>query len=225
MLANSRFFIRSLLIVLSFIAACIVLTASAAIEGRDYKKLNTDANHGNESASFAEGLAAWEQVYSVLTSPRCINCHTATNYPQQGDDRHRHFANVVRGPEGKGVPALNCVSCHQEVNADSTGVPGGHNWHLAPLSMRWQDTNDKPLSSTAVCKAVTDPSRNDHMDGTALLKHHQEEALVLWAWNPGRKPDGTMRTVPPLTHVEFVNATRTWVEAGTPCPGGSPRAR
>src|SRR5690349_17944399 len=56
------------------------------------------------------GLAAWQQVYSVLTHPRCINCHTATNYPQQGDDRHRHFANVVRGPSGKGVPALQCVT-------------------------------------------------------------------------------------------------------------------
>src|SRR3989441_12848556 len=33
------------------------------------------------------GLAAWQQVYSVLTHPRCINCHTATDYPQQGDDR------------------------------------------------------------------------------------------------------------------------------------------
>src|ERR1700724_161514 len=70
----------------------------------------------------AEGLAAWQQVYSVLTSPRCINCHTATNHPQQGDDRHRHFANVVRGPEGKGVPALQCVTCQPESNADSTGV-------------------------------------------------------------------------------------------------------
>jgi len=98
----------------------------------------------------AAGLVAWESIYSVLTSPRCINCHTATNYPQQGDDRHRHFANVIRGPEGKGVAALNCVSCHQERNADSTGVPGGHNWHLAPLSMQWQDLNDRPLSSSAV---------------------------------------------------------------------------
>ena len=70
-----------------------------------------------------DGLAAWQQVYSVLTHPRCINCHTATSYPQQGDDRHRHFANVVRGPEGKGVPALSCATCHQETNADSTGVP------------------------------------------------------------------------------------------------------
>ena len=31
-----------------------------------------------------DGLTAWQQVYSVLTSPRCLNCHTATNYPQQG---------------------------------------------------------------------------------------------------------------------------------------------
>src|SRR5262245_48828443 len=91
------------------------------------------------AATSAEGLMAWQQIYSVLTHPRCINCHTATNYPQQGDDRHRHSANVVRGPAGTGVPALRCVTCHQEANADSTGVPGAHGWHLAPLSMAWQD--------------------------------------------------------------------------------------
>jgi hypothetical protein len=46
----------------------------------------------------------------VLTHPRCINCHTATNYPQQGDDRHRHLFNIIRGPGGKGVAGLNCVT-------------------------------------------------------------------------------------------------------------------
>jgi hypothetical protein len=178
----------------------------------------TPAYHSDPK--LADGLAAWQQVYSVLTSPRCINCHTATNYPQQGDDRHRHFANVVRGPAGRGVPALSCIGCHQEVNADSTGVPGGPDWHLAPLSMRWQDTNDRPLSSAAVCRTVTDKSKNENMDGRALLRHHEEAALVLWAWKPGRRPDGTERSVPPLTHAEFVNATRAWVEAGTPCPAG-----
>jgi hypothetical protein len=172
------------------------------------------------SETTADGLAAWQQVYSVLTSPRCINCHTATNYPQQGDDRHRHFANVVRGPAGKGVPGLNCVSCHQESNADSTGAPGGHNWHLAPLSMRWQDANDQALSSAAVCRALIDRAKNNGMDGPALLKHHAEEPLVLWAWNPGRRPDGTMRSSPPISHEEFVAATRTWITAGTPCPSG-----
>jgi len=173
---------------------------------------------GAETNPAAQGVAAWEQVYSVLTSPRCIDCHTATNYPQQGDDRHRHVANVVRGPEGKGVPGLNCAGCHQETNADSTGVPGGHNWHLAPLEMRWQDINDRPLSSAAVCRQLTDRSRNHNLDGPGLLKHHEEEPLVKWAWNPGRRPDGTARTLPPLTHEQFIAATRRWVEAGTPCP-------
>ena len=173
------------------------------------------------AASRAQGLAAWDQVYSVLVHPRCINCHTATNYPQQGDERRRHVANVVRGgPEGKGVPGLTCAGCHQEANADSTGVPGGHNWHLAPLSMKWQDRNDRPLSSAAVCRAVTDRSKNHNMDGPKLLKHHEEEALVHWAWNPGRRPDGTLRTLPPMSHQEFVASTRRWVEAGTPCPAG-----
>ena len=169
-------------------------------------------------AKSADGLAAWDKVYSVLTNPRCINCHTATNYPQQGDDRHRHFANVVRGPDGKGVPGLNCASCHQHANADSTGVPGGRNWHLAPLSMRWQDRNDRPLSSATVCRSLIDRAKNHGLDGPGLLKHHEEEPLVLWAWKPGRHPDGTMRTLPPLTHAEFVEAPRLWVEAGTPCP-------
>ena len=212
MLANHRLLLPVLLLTLVAFVTCLALSNRADVEP------------GKRSAAsapkLADGLAAWERVYSVLTSPRCINCHTATNYPQQGDDRHRHFANVIRGPGNIGVAALNCEGCHQEVNADSTGVPGGPGWHLAPLSMRWQDTNDRPLSSAAVCRAVTDRSRNENMNGSDLLQHHEQAALVLWAWNPGRRPDGTMRTLPPLTHAQFVAATRTWVDAGTPCPRG-----
>ena len=213
MLANYRLLIRVFLFILTVFSSLIALTTPGAVEIGRNKESST---HLEQS----DGLAAWQQVYSVLISPRCINCHTATNYPQQGDDRHRHFANVVRGPAGQGVPGLNCLSCHQTTNADSTGVPGGPNWHLAPLSMRWQDVNDRPLSSAAVCRAVTDRRMNENMDGRALLKHHEEAALVLWAWNPGKRPDGTMRTSPPLTHAEFAAATRRWVGAGTPCPKG-----
>jgi hypothetical protein len=170
----------------------------------------------SSAAADNDGLAAWRKVYSVVTSPRCINCHTATPYPQQGDDRHRHFANVVRGPEGKGVSALQCATCHQMANADSTGVPGAHGWHLAPLSMRWQDRNDRPLSIAAVCRSL----KRQNVD---LIKHHSEEPLVLWAFTPGLRPEGTARTLPPLTHAEFVEATRAWVEAGKPCPKGDER--
>ena len=170
----------------------------------------------SKAAANADGLVAWGKVYSVVTSPRCVNCHTATSYPQQGDDRHRHFANVVRGPEGKGVSALQCATCHQASNADSTGVPGAHGWHLAPLSMRWQDKSDKPLSSAAVCRSL----KSQNVD---LIKHHSGEPLVQWAWAPGLRPDGTPRAPPPLSREEFIEATRNWVEAGKPCPKGDRR--
>jgi hypothetical protein len=199
----------------------VALIAFVAGFGLSSRADNDPANNISvANPTVADGLAAWSQIYSVMISPRCLNCHTATNYPQQGDDRHRHFANVIRGQGGRGVTALRCIGCHQEVNADSTGVPGGPDWHLAPLSMQWQDTNNQPLSSAAVCRSVTDRSKNENMDGRALLTHHQEAALVLWAWNPGRRPDGTTRSLPPMTHEAFVAATRTWVDAGTPCPRG-----
>jgi len=204
------------LVVRSFLAMFVVFASWLALASVNITNGQTTAT----DARPADGLAEWQRVYSVLTFPRCINCHTATNYPQQGDDRHRHFANVIRGPDGKGVAGLNCASCHQEKNSDATGVPGGHNWHLAPLSMRWQDPNDRPLSSAAVCGALIDRAKNHGLDAPGLLKHHEEEPLVLWAWDPGRRPDGTLRALPPLTHVQFVEATRRWVAAGTPCPKG-----
>jgi mono/diheme cytochrome c family protein len=171
----------------------------------------------------SDGLAAWQAVYSVMASPRCANCHTATDYPQQGDDRHRHFANVIRGRDGHGVPGLNCGTCHQSANADSTGVPGAHDWHLAPPSMRWQDIDDHILSGAAVCATVTDRTRNGGLDGPGLLKHHQQDPLVLWAWAPGRGLDGKLRSLPPVTHEQFAAATRRWVEAGMPCPNEARR--
>jgi hypothetical protein len=85
--------------------------------------------------------------------------------------------------------------------------------------MRWQDTGGNILSSTEVCRAITDRSKNHNLDGPGLVKHHEEEPLVRWAFHPGRQIDGTARTLPPLTLEQFVAATRRWVDAGVPCPG------
>ena len=59
------------------------------------------------------------QVYKVLMSPRCMNCHPAGDAPLQGDDSHVHTMNVERGKDGKGVYAAKCSNCHQPAN-----VPG-----------------------------------------------------------------------------------------------------
>jgi len=193
----------------------IILISVASLVGAGAR--NQEGTRTGPRPSRAEGLAAWQQIYSVMSHPRCINCHTADGYPQQTDDRHRHLFNVVRGPEGKGVAALQCATCHQSSNADSTGVPGAPDWHLAPLSMRWQDANDKVLPSSAVCRTVTDRTKNGGLDGAALVKHHQTE-LVKWAWQPGLRNDGTARSIPPISYEQFIAATRNWTQARMPCP-------
>src|SRR5262245_5444573 len=65
----------------------------------------------------------WRVIESVLTHPRCINCHTVTDYPRQGDDRHVHQFRVVRGPDDRGAAGASCAACHQEDNQASSGVP------------------------------------------------------------------------------------------------------
>ena len=35
-------------------------------------------------------VAAFRVVHSVVTHPRCMNCHTTVGWPTQGDDQRRH---------------------------------------------------------------------------------------------------------------------------------------
>jgi outer membrane protein assembly factor BamB len=98
------------------------------------------------------GTKEWQAIYSVLTSPRCMNCHPVVSaklplflglfpqdYPRQGDDRHPHYYTVVRGDTvsvetaektgahveiGMGAPFERCTMCHGASNDETTGIPG-----------------------------------------------------------------------------------------------------
>jgi hypothetical protein len=94
-------------------------------------------------------------------------------------------------------------------------VPGAMHWQLAPLTMKWQDAGDRVLPGPQVCRIIVAEAKRHHLD---LVQHHAEEPLVRWAFQPGLRTDGTPRNTPPLTHEQFVDATRTWVAAGSPCP-------
>jgi len=55
---------------------------------------------------------AWQQVYSCSRTPAAstaIRRRTTLSRAMTGTA----FANVVRGMAGDGVPALQCVTCHQ----------------------------------------------------------------------------------------------------------------
>ena len=152
--------------------------------------------------------ALFDPVASVVMTPRCVNCHQA-DAPRQKDFAVLHAQQVVRGKTGHGSAVLQCAACHQGANTAEGKVPGAPNWHLAPRSMRWQGLDKK-----AVCRQMRDPARNgNRKTGEQVIEHMRTDPLVLWAWQPGAN-----RTLPPMSHEEFVQALEKWAAAGMPCP-------
>jgi hypothetical protein len=151
----------------------------------------------------------FDPIAGVLMHPRCINCHQVA-FPRQKDAGIRHTQMVVRGADGHGAPALRCQACHQTTNAGDGGrVPGVRDWHLAPLSMKWEG-----LTKAQICAQVKDPARNGSRRTLhEVIEHTKVDRLVLWAWDPGAG-----RTPPAISHAQFVHDLEVWVVAGGPCP-------
>ncbi|HEY2546056.1 MAG TPA: hypothetical protein VGI46_08330 [Candidatus Acidoferrum sp.] len=155
--------------------------------------------------------AAFLQVYRVLTSPRCQNCHPAGDAPLQGDDSHVHLQNVKRGKDGHGVYGMRCDTCHQTKNlAGEHMPPGDPKWSLPSPEQKMVFVGRSPAE---LCKQLKDTKQNGGRTLAALVDHIANDDLVGWGWNPG---DG--RTLPPLTRVETAAQTKVWAEGGAACP-------
>jgi len=202
------------------LSLCLAFAALPAFAAEMAGTLAAPSSFASISDPAARSAAYFTEAAKVMMHPRCVNCHPAGDRPSQGEGAmsRLHQPPVTRGADGFGSVAMRCASCHQKANFDPGHMPGHEHWHLAPLSMAWQDASDRAMSAGELCRALTDRAKNGGMSGAALLSHHEKAALVLWAWQAGLREDGTARTPPPLTHDQFVDATRRWVAAGMPCP-------
>lgn len=155
----------------------------------------------------------YNKMMDVLMSPRCINCHPNDNIPKQGDDSHPHYFGMSRGEGNLGYEATKCTTCHQSENNDYSGVPGAPEWSLAPAKMLWEG-----LSRKEIAESMMDPERNGGRTPEETMHHLTEHALVLWAWNPGVRADGTPRKKPPVPLEEYKEAVKEWIEDGAIIP-------
>ncbi|RYZ30128.1 MAG: hypothetical protein EOP49_40075 [Sphingobacteriales bacterium] len=155
-------------------------------------------------------VKAFKDVYKVLMSPRCMNCHPKGDIPLQGDKSVLHSMQPKRGKDGKGLSAMKCMNCHQPSNSPGLHTPPGNpEWHLPPADMKMVFERKSPHE---LAKQLIDPNRNGHKDMAKLIAH-ADDGLVLAGWNPGEG-----RTVPPLTHAQFKKAWITWLETGAYAP-------
>ncbi len=184
---------------LGLMAALIAQTASPTANPGQKNKLDPERS-----------AAAFRSLATVLRNPRCMNCHTKTNFPREGDDRHRHDQYVLRGPDNHGVVGMRCETCHRDANQpnEARGVPGAPGWALAPLSMAWEDLDDGQLADR-----LKDQTRNGARSLEALYDHMANDQLVGWGWNPG----GSRKPVP-MPREEFARLVREWIDAGAVSP-------
>jgi hypothetical protein len=131
-----------------------------------------------------------------------------TEFPRQGDDRHRHQQLVLRGPANQGAAAMRCANCHQASNSADGRVPGAPHWQLAPLGMGWENLG----SDRALCEALKDTGKNGNRQPPELVAHMTGDALVQWAWAPGA------RVPPPVDQQAFHRLARQWLQTGAACP-------
>jgi mono/diheme cytochrome c family protein len=165
------------------------------------------------------GTADWQAIYSVMTSPRCINCHSMTDYPRQTDDRYPHVYHVLRGDDDRGVEMKRCSQCHGIRNNPETGAPGRLDWHMAPARVSTESSPGVAKGGAELCADLKNPAKNGHRDGPQLLDFIETDPFILWAWDPGTRANGTPRTPPPMaSHDEFLTTVRRWLADGAPCP-------
>ncbi len=166
-----------------------------------------------EIASSKNNNDNYTKMMDVLMSPRCVNCHPNDNIPKQGDDAHPHYFGMSRGENNLGYQATKCTTCHQSENNNYSGVPGAPDWSLAPESMKWEG-----LTRNEIAKSMLDPKRNGGRNHEELMHHLTEHELVLWAWEPGVRADGTKRNPPPVPVDEYIKAVKQWFKDGAVIP-------
>src|SRR2546423_507667 len=124
-----------------FIAASVLMTSllmASAASGEEADRLAPPESFASIADPAARSAALFGEWGKVLTPPRCVTCHPASDHPHQGEGGRLHQPPVERGADGFGLPAMRCPICHQRANFEPGRVPGHPQWHLAPREMAWE---------------------------------------------------------------------------------------
>ncbi len=202
-------FLPGRMLMVMVVIILIIGVANSAFMGDDNVSDHA-AQRQQEGKDSMASINAFADVYKVLKSPRCMNCHPAGDVPLQGDDSHPHTMEPRRGKDGHGLYAMKCGNCHQPENTPGLHTPPGNpKWALPPSDMKMVFEGKKPRE---LALQIMDYNKNGHKNKSQLLEHARD-TLVKAGWNMGEG-----RMPPPLTYKEFVKAWDTWIEKGGYAP-------
>lgn len=206
---NKKYFFlpARMIFILVIILFMIVVSTSAF---KDKNNVISISSNEKDIKDSIESVEAFKQVYTVLMSPRCMNCHPKGDVPLQGDDSHLHTMAPKRGKDGHGLYAMKCTNCHQPENMPGLHTPPGNpKWALPPEDMKMVFEGKKPGE---LALQIMDYNKNGHKNKEQLLEHARD-TLVKAGWNMGQG-----RMPPPLAYNDFLKAWDKWIEKGAYAP-------
>jgi hypothetical protein len=185
---------------------CIMVAASMSGSAQPSNTLQPPSAFAAISDPGERSRAIFSEVAKVLTHPRCINCHPATNRPTQGNDKHPHQPLATRDTP--------CVTCHTDRNftlhevASYRSIPGHPRWMTAPIEMAWEGK-----SVGEICRQIKDPDRNGGRNLSLVHEHLAHDDLVAWGWQPGAGRDPA-----PGSQALLGELVQAWIDTGALCP-------
>lgn len=187
-------------------AALIGSVSSSAQTPAPNASLQSPSAFASISNPAERSQAIFAEAAKVLTHPRCMNCHPASDRPLQGNDKHPHEPLVTR--------ETTCMTCHTERNftllerASYRSIPGHPRWMVAPIEMAWEGK-----SIGDICRQIKDPNRNGGRDLARLHEHLAHDDLVAWGWQPGPGRDPA-----PGSQAVLGELIQAWIDTGAQCP-------
>jgi hypothetical protein len=185
---------------------CIMVAASMSGSAQPSNTLQPPSAFAVISDPAERSRAIFSEMAKVLTNPRCMNCHPATNRLLQGNDKHPHWPVATRDTP--------CVTCHTDRNftlhegASYRSIPGHPRWMAAPIEMAWEGK-----SVGEICRQIKDPDLNGGRNLSLLHEHLAHDDLVAWGWQPGAGRDPA-----PGSQALLGELVQAWIDTGALCP-------
>jgi hypothetical protein len=105
---------------------CVAVAGSISGSAQPFNTLQPPSAFAAISDPAERSRAIFGEAAKVLTHPRCMNCHPATDRVLQGNDNHPHQPVATR--------QTPCVTCHTDRNftlherASYRSIPGHSRW-------------------------------------------------------------------------------------------------
>jgi hypothetical protein len=185
---------------------CVAMVGPTTGSAQPANELQPPSAFGAISDPGERSRAIFGEVAQVLTHPRCMNCHPATDRVLQGNDNHPHQPVATR--------QTPCVTCHTDRNftlqerASYRSIPAHPRWMAAPIEMAWEGK-----SVGDICRQIKDPDRNGGRNLSLLHEHLAHDDLVAWGWQPGEG-----REPAPGSQALLGELVQAWIDAGAQCP-------